>query len=158
MQKDNARLTPLARPSLLNPADVMRNAETYAAHGRTAQAISILEKALRDFPVQPEIEQKLRELQTQTPVSPPILLRSLAMGVIAASLFGAIGFLILPGTQLGEIFNWPATLVNNALGYLAAAYYRPEADGSGPIVNSIFFWIVAFAAIHFGWSRSVKRA
>ncbi len=144
-----------AKPSLGNPSDVVKDAETYAAHGRTAQAVSMLEKALRDSPGHADIERKLRELGAQVPAPPPLLLRSLAMGLIATSILGAIGFLILPNTRLPEIINSPATLVNKIMGHLAPAtsLYRAEPD-SGPIPICIFFWIVTFAAIHFRWARS----
>lgn len=48
-----------------NPIDTIKEAETYIAYGRTAQAITILEDALIKFPNQRDIVRKLLELKNE---------------------------------------------------------------------------------------------
>jgi len=48
-----------------NPIDTIKEAETYIAYGRRAQAITILEDALSRFPNQRDIVRKLLELKNE---------------------------------------------------------------------------------------------
>lgn len=146
------------RISAGDPSEIIKNSEIYFAYGRKAQAIFVLEKALRYFPKQTDIEQKLHEIKGRNDIPMPILLRSLAIGVIAASIFSVAGFLVLQGTWVHEIFNWPLEFIVSILGYLipstVIATFAQET--SGPANSSIFIWIVIFTAIHFFWSRYLK--
>jgi hypothetical protein len=85
----------------------------------------------------------------------PLVLRSLAIGLIASSIFSVAGLLVVRGTWVTEIFNGPAVLFLSILGNMlpSRALDALELDGSGPAIGSIFFWVVTFAAIHFFWSR-----
>jgi Tfp pilus assembly protein FimV len=46
-------------------ADPLREAEVYLAYGRTEQAISLLEEALREHPQRTDIAEKLRSLKSR---------------------------------------------------------------------------------------------
>lgn len=46
-------------------SDVLEEAETYVAHGRTAQAIAILESALSEHPQRQDIAQRLSQIRNQ---------------------------------------------------------------------------------------------
>jgi hypothetical protein len=134
----------------LDRADVGKAADAYRAYGRTAQADSMQEESLGDNHPRNDLRQIWRQSSTRNTGDMPVLVRVLGIGMIVTSILCVAGFIVMPGTWVAELFNWPSRFVHS-FNPLSKSYEFVVGDEPAP--GSIGFWIISVAAIQLAWMR-----
>lgn len=142
------------KTSARDRADVRKAADVYRTYGRTAQADSMQDESLGDNSARNDLRQTWRQSTTQNAGDMPLLVRVLGIGMIVTSILCVVGFIVMPGTWVAELFNWPSRFVHG-FSPLSKSY-EFVTSGDEPAPGSIGFWIISVAAIQLAWLRLFK--